>query len=389
MVAGLMRPLIVLPADFESVYTCEERDFALTHEMTHVARGDLAAAFAALLMRSAEWPNPLAHFAFRAFRVDQEAACDRAVIAAARRAENPSYDYGAALVKAASRRLDPLSPDGAPALTMSNHLKERLMLLKTNPKFAGASARAIAAAFIVSGLAASASYSWAADDAKKGSRESTQVIAVDAGEKLKINGDDRAAKIEVKVKDGKKTVKTLDAKGKLLTENVYGADDETPYDRVVIVDKKGKESTVDLSGDIMPPMPPDAPLPPDVMFWSGEDGDAMAFVMDHDLEGDGGEHRVEKRIMLSGDFHGDHKMDCSEEGAETVDVETSSADGKKVVRKEIVCIAGSGAKDPATRAEALRKALDHMEKENARRDAMMKKLRADLAAAEKEAAKKK
>ncbi|MFZ5615854.1 MAG: M56 family metallopeptidase, partial [Pseudomonadota bacterium] len=75
LVAGALRPLIILPADFASRYSPVERRLALAHECAHIRRGDLLATFAALLFRAAQWPNPLVHYAFSAFRADQESAC--------------------------------------------------------------------------------------------------------------------------------------------------------------------------------------------------------------------------------------------------------------------------------------------------------------------------
>ncbi|MGE0182107.1 MAG: M56 family metallopeptidase [Parvularculaceae bacterium] len=378
LVAGIFDPVIVLPADFSQAYTSGERQLAFAHEFAHIARGDLATTFAALFFLAAQWPNPLAHFAFRAFRADQEAACDAAVIARNETLPDISYAYGAALVKSAAQRFS--AP--AASLAMSNHLKERLMLLKSSTKSSAAKGRLLAAMLVAAGVAASASYSYAAnDEGRKASRTSTQVIQVDDGETLTVAGAKNATKIEIKVKNGKKTVKAWDRKGKLLEDKVYDADDETPFDRVVITNKKGEEHAIDLTHPIEPPMPPEG------MDWSSDD-DAMAYVFGHD--GAPGEHR--KVIVLSGDFDGDHGADC--EGAEgsTVDIEREGPDGGKIVHKEIVCIAGSGAKDPAKRAEALRNAIDHMEKqaaeETARRERMIAKLRADLAKAESEAAKK-
>lgn len=389
LIAGLSRPTIILPRDFASAWTSVERQLAFAHEYAHLRRGDLWMNLAALGFRAAQWPNPLAHAAFRAFQTDQEAACDASVMKRARGDASLAHAYGAALLKSAMRGF--ASP--ATSLAMSSHLKERLMLLKSKPKFAGASARAIAAALVIAGVAASASYSYADEGARKEKRVSTQVIQVDKGETLKIAGDDSAAKIEVKVKDGKKTVRTWDRKGKLLSEDVYGADDETPYDQIVIVDAKGEEHAFDLSKPAEPPLPPEAPLPPDapspldVLTWS-DDEDAMSFV----FAGEPGEPGAHPRIiMLDGD--GDHSAHCEDIGGWETEVDAKSADGKKTVRKEIVCVAGDRAKDPERRAEALRRAIDRMEaqaaREAAHREKMMAKLRAELAEAEKEAAKKK
>jgi len=81
-VIGVLRPRIVLPDDFEARYSLREQLVILAHERTHIARGDprinaLAAAGSCLA-----WFNPFAHLAVRYLRIDQELACDAAVVAA-------------------------------------------------------------------------------------------------------------------------------------------------------------------------------------------------------------------------------------------------------------------------------------------------------------------
>lgn len=80
-VVGVVTPRIVMPAE-EGVFTPEERELIRAHERTHIARcdpraGALAAAFQALC-----WFNPFVHLGVRAMRLDQELACDAAVLRA-------------------------------------------------------------------------------------------------------------------------------------------------------------------------------------------------------------------------------------------------------------------------------------------------------------------
>ena len=81
MLVGALRPRVVLPADFETRYTREERVLVLAHERAHVQRGDawlnaLAAGWMCL-----SWFNPLMYWAIVWFRFDQELACDARVLA--------------------------------------------------------------------------------------------------------------------------------------------------------------------------------------------------------------------------------------------------------------------------------------------------------------------
>lgn len=80
-VIGMIRPRIVLPADFDERYDAAERELILCHERIHIRRFDLQANALAALLRALFWFNPLLHFAATRFRRDQELACDERVIA--------------------------------------------------------------------------------------------------------------------------------------------------------------------------------------------------------------------------------------------------------------------------------------------------------------------
>jgi beta-lactamase regulating signal transducer with metallopeptidase domain len=120
---GLRRRLIVIPADFSRRYSEPERRLAMAHERTHHRHGDLWWNAAALVVLALNWFNPVAWLAFRAFRTDQELACDAAVAARASAAER--CDYARALVKAAA------GPGLAAACSMSDSadLKRRLRMI--------------------------------------------------------------------------------------------------------------------------------------------------------------------------------------------------------------------------------------------------------------------
>ncbi|MGA9343439.1 MAG: TonB family protein [Rhodanobacteraceae bacterium] len=93
---GALRPRIVLPADFVSRYTPRERDLIVAHEQAHHARGDAQLNLLAAVLRCVFWFNPLLHFAMARFRLDQELACDAAVIA---RFPNARRSYADAMLK--------------------------------------------------------------------------------------------------------------------------------------------------------------------------------------------------------------------------------------------------------------------------------------------------
>lgn len=154
MAFGLMSRFIVFPHDALMRFDVEEHAMALSHELAHHRRGDLLANAFALVFLALHWCNPLAWIAHRAFRADQEMACDADVINAIRD-QGLGHAYGRALVKCASGR-DSLA---ICHLTTVDRLKRRLsMLSKKSPsvrrRLAGF---ALTGALVLSGLAMTAS----------------------------------------------------------------------------------------------------------------------------------------------------------------------------------------------------------------------------------------
>lgn len=80
VVIGLLRPRIVVPADFEQRYDALQRALVLAHERVHLRRGDLPVNALACALRCLFWFNPLVHLAAAKLRLDQELACDAAVL---------------------------------------------------------------------------------------------------------------------------------------------------------------------------------------------------------------------------------------------------------------------------------------------------------------------
>jgi beta-lactamase regulating signal transducer with metallopeptidase domain len=93
---GLLRPIIVVPSDFEQRYSDEQQALMRTHEREHIARGDLALNAIVALLRCVYWFNPLLHYAVRHYRHDQELSCDQRVI---RRHPQARRAYGEAMLK--------------------------------------------------------------------------------------------------------------------------------------------------------------------------------------------------------------------------------------------------------------------------------------------------
>jgi TonB family protein len=80
-VIGVLWPRIVLAGDFDLRFEGEARRLVLTHERVHLARGDATINALAAALQCLAWFNPLIHLGVRVMRMDQEIACDAAVLA--------------------------------------------------------------------------------------------------------------------------------------------------------------------------------------------------------------------------------------------------------------------------------------------------------------------
>jgi beta-lactamase regulating signal transducer with metallopeptidase domain len=126
-VIGLYRPRVVVPRDFTTRYTPQEQRLILAHEHAHIRRRDPLFNCLCALIQCGLWFHPLVHFAARRFRLDQELACDAAVMSS-----YPSLkrSYADAMLKTQ------LSTQGTLIYChwQSIHpLKERIMQLQQTP----------------------------------------------------------------------------------------------------------------------------------------------------------------------------------------------------------------------------------------------------------------
>lgn len=121
---GVLRPRVVLPADFESRYSAREQALILAHETVHLERRDTLWNALLVLLRCVFWFNPLIHVAASFVRVDQELACDAAVI---ERHPASRRTYADAMLK--TELADAALPVGC-HWRSSHPFKERLEMLK-------------------------------------------------------------------------------------------------------------------------------------------------------------------------------------------------------------------------------------------------------------------
>ncbi|MCC7249060.1 MAG: hypothetical protein IT473_10600, partial [Lysobacter sp.] len=192
---GLLRPRIVLPADFETRYGAEERALMLAHERAHLRHGDPWANFAAMVFRIVFWFHPLVHLAASRFRADQELACDQRVIASAPHARRA---YGEAMLKTlVAAQPVPLGCHWG----LTHPLKERLMQLHSSPPRRFARAAGVAIACLA--IAGTAFAVWSAQTPTRVAQASASAAsAPQAAARAQPIVGDYVAEIRTRIDDG-------------------------------------------------------------------------------------------------------------------------------------------------------------------------------------------
>lgn len=204
--AGIFLKSIVLPQDWRKRYAPDELRLALEHERQHHRRCDMSANLVALGVLAVHWWNPIAHRAHRAFRVDQELACDALVLAEATPAERQAY--GSALLKSACDRL----PVAACALGAGEDLKRRLrMMASYRPdRRRGRAGALITAGLVGGGLLLTASGGIAAETGRKVEEQVRTIILEQSEPREKAAAaPDTEARAEKKKVERRRTIVRL------------------------------------------------------------------------------------------------------------------------------------------------------------------------------------
>ena len=118
MLIGLFKQTLVIPEDFSELYTTEQQQLVIEHEVCHFSHHHMWANQLALLLLALFWFHPLAWRAYALFRQDQEHACDQLVLA--RKQTQSRIEYCKALVLAAET-----SPPNAFTLMSFKHNGEQ------------------------------------------------------------------------------------------------------------------------------------------------------------------------------------------------------------------------------------------------------------------------
>jgi len=273
---GIWRKYVAFPRDFSERYDPLERNLALAHELGHHLRGDLIANWVALVVLALHWFNPVAWRAFRAFRADQEMACDALVLTG--RAPALRHAYGRAIVKSAHGG----AVSAACHLHTINELKGRLKMLSKHDRksrtriTAGVTG---AAALTLAGLALTASGTQAAANLRADVGDAIGVdlqeappapVVPEAPEAPDAPPAAAAAPVAPTAPDGARTVKkirivTRDKDGKItITQDGDISTVHTGHKRLVIRDGKV------VSGD---GIPADLPVVMSARCGPPEDGD--------------------------------------------------------------------------------------------------------------------
>ena len=97
--AGLFRPVILLPADIISWTTSEERASILMHELAHITRRDHLVSLLQSILKSLLFFHPMLRYACNQLSLERELACDDRVLALG----TEPRAYAESILKAAER----------------------------------------------------------------------------------------------------------------------------------------------------------------------------------------------------------------------------------------------------------------------------------------------
>jgi bla regulator protein BlaR1 len=93
---GYFRPRILLPEGVFEKLDEKELSYAFMHELGHLKRHDIGVSWLVTVLQVIHWFNPLVWLAFYQLRIDQESACDAAVLV--RMKPKQSAEYAKAIV---------------------------------------------------------------------------------------------------------------------------------------------------------------------------------------------------------------------------------------------------------------------------------------------------
>lgn len=123
---GIFNTYIILPSHAEAWLSMDEIKYILLHELHHYKYKDIATNYLIVLFQILYWFNPLIWMAFREMRLDQEIACDSAVLSTLD--QNQHAAYGNTIIMFADKSYFPRQ------FAMVNQLASSKKQLKTRIK---------------------------------------------------------------------------------------------------------------------------------------------------------------------------------------------------------------------------------------------------------------
>lgn len=128
MLIGLLRPLILLPADIMNWTNAEERRAMLQHELAHLERRDHYANALQTLLSTIFFFHPMVRLACHQITLERELACDDRVISLGA----DSTTYAESILKVAERNIAPRGLH-QPAFFSAKQFLERRLIMILNP----------------------------------------------------------------------------------------------------------------------------------------------------------------------------------------------------------------------------------------------------------------
>ncbi len=209
---GLFKRYIAVPMNFNSIFPPAEREMALAHEMAHHRSGDLFANLAAFILLCLTWFNPLSWMAWRAFRFDQEAACDARVLQG--RDGEAKQIYGRALARAAHDGLPTFATALNSPATIIARLRNLTMKDVSKPRRLFGKAGILAAIGVIVPFTATTIPVWAHDETAGKAETGGAVVTreVTRGTFIDVSGDKKTPYVITIKRDGRTVVLRTDKK---------------------------------------------------------------------------------------------------------------------------------------------------------------------------------
>lgn len=299
--SGLVRPVIVLPAEAGLERRPELLACVLTHELVHLERRDPWVMVGEELLRAAFWFHPAAWWLVARLGALRELSCDSLVV----RRTGSAKRYASALVEYASWMQRPAAPATWAAVVpwseSRGHLTRRIEMLlqsKNSPRsgrVAASAAVGVLMTFLWSGQLALATSSCAGAPAEHDHPHGHAAAEAHTVHTAHNAHDAGEHEVHVVKHDGKRIVLETKGEGKEpVVWRVHGDDRDsvTSESHVVVLQKDGGERTV-YTGE-------------DAVRWLAEN-DAKVNV--HHLEGKGTKQRWIEEIQGAWrDADGDHEV---------------------------------------------------------------------------------